>query len=313
MQENRRPEEPNNNNNVKSGWERILPSTGYESPLEELGIIRDGMTGREVYEASKAYWKAHYANRTKRKAVYRTLPWVNGCKCQGAGWYMLDVDPADYRYGVLQRCDCNANRSGQNFRASLQAFADDTFETFDLNRPTEAYKSGTYTITAEFQQQRLRKAYDTLCGDEYSNGISYYVWGNVGCGKSHLARAWAIRYADMGYSVRYRMMPALVDELRSSVKNGNTEAIIDSLINADILVLDDIGSEDDHTEWIRGRMLRIIDARMNKKTLYTSNLDTVDLFNKLDERIADRINQSQRLWLPLQSYRQLIREKGRGK
>jgi hypothetical protein len=52
-----------------------------------------------------------------------------------------------------------------NFRASLQAFADDTFETFDLNRPTEAYKSGTYTITAEFQKQRLQKAYDTLCGD----------------------------------------------------------------------------------------------------------------------------------------------------
>jgi DNA replication protein DnaC len=117
----------------------------------------------------------------------------------------------------------------------------------------------------------------------------------------------------MGYSVRYRMMPALVDELRSSVKNNNTESIIESLINADILVLDDIGSEDDHSEWIRGRMLRIIDARMNKKTLYTSNLDSVDLFNKLDERIADRINQSQRLWLPLQSYRQLIREKGRTK
>jgi hypothetical protein len=33
----------------------------------------------------------------------------------------------------------------------------------------------------------------------------------------------------MGYSVRYRMMPALVDELRSVSKNGNTEAIIDSI------------------------------------------------------------------------------------
>jgi DNA replication protein DnaC len=299
-------------NNVKKNWDNILPSTNYKTPLEEIGVIHEGMTGREVFEASKAYWKEYYENRAvKRRKAYHTKPWTNGCKCDGAGWYYLDVEPADYRHGVLQRCECNANRNGEVFRKALSVFAGDTFDTFDVERPVDDYKQGTHTIPADYQRKAIRKAYNTLSADDYSNGISYYLWGNVGSGKSHLARAWAIRYSDMGYSVMYRHMPTLVDELRASVKTNTVDSLVDKLVNANILVIDDIGAEEDQSDWVRGRILRIVDGRTTKKTLYTSNIEPAELFDRMDERIADRINQCQRLWLPLKSYRSVIREGGK--
>jgi DNA replication protein DnaC len=272
-------------------------------------VIHDGMTGREIFEASKAYWKEYYKNRPKNRGiVHKPKPLVNGCNCDGAGWYMLDVDPMDYRHGQLQRCECNGK--GTSFRKSLQAFANDTFDTFDVNRPLAEYKTATHTMTVDFQQKRLMMAYNTLKSDVFDNGTSYYVFGNVGCGKSHLARAWAIQYAEQGYNVMYRIMPNLVDELRSAVKTNTVDRIIDQLTYADALVIDDVGAEEDQSDWIRGRIFRVIEGRMGKKTLYTSNLDPTELFNRLDERIADRINQSKRLWLPFQSYRQIIRDRG---
>lgn len=299
-------------NNVSSAWKRTLPNTREKSPLEELGVITPGMTGKEVFEASKKYWAEYYESRPKgnRKTTYRSKPLTNGCNCDGAGWYYLDVDPADYRYRVLQRCDA-CNSAGNSFRESLQAFRNDTFDSFDLDRPMADYQSGKTAITERFQRSAVQRAYKALKEDNPSDSMSYYVWGNVGSGKSHLARAWAIMHADAGYNVVYRIMPNLVDELRSAVKTNQVDTIIDKLVYCDMLVIDDIGAEEDQSDWIRGRLFRIVDGRTNKKTVYTSNLDPQELYNRMDERLADRINQCQRLWLPLQSYRQVIRERGK--
>jgi DNA replication protein DnaC len=280
-----------------------------KTPLEEIGVVTPSMTGEEVYEASKAYWKDYYQNRAKkRKAVTlnRTKPWVDGCKCDGAGWYMLDVDPMDYRYRQLQRCICNG--SGQSFRHSLHTFAEDTFESFDIERKLEPFNAGGITINTDTQKRMLLRAYNTLLNDDIANTTSYYLWGLVGCGKSHLARAWGIKYADAGYSVEYRAMLNLVGELMNAIKEKRVEHVISTMIDADILIIDDIGAESEQSDFIRSCVLRIIDGRMRKKTLFTSNVDPADLHTVMDERIADRINQSTRLWLPLQSYRKLLRK-----
>lgn len=269
------------------------------------------MTGKEVFEASKAYWEEYYSSRVRRKITYRTKPWVDGCKCDGAGWYMVDVDPSDYRYNQLQRCTCNG--AGKSFIGALSAFADDRFDTFDMNRPLAEFSAGEYTISIDMQKRQLQKTVQKLSTDEVDNKISYYLWGNVGCGKSHLARAWGIRFAEMGYRVEYRNMLNLVGEFHAALKTRTVEDVIQTLTSADMLIIDDIGAENDQSEWIRSNMLRVIDSRTHRKTLYTSNIDPVDLYNTMDERVADRINQSTRLWLPLQSYRQVIRESNKGK
>lgn len=292
-----------------SAWHKPLPSTTNKTPLEEIGVVTPDMTGEEVYNASKAYWKDYYQNRArKRKTVIlnRTKPFINGCKCDGAGWYMLDVDPMDYRYRQLQRCSCNG--AGQTLRHALQAFAEDTFDTFDVNRKLEPFNAGGITISVDTQKRMLTRAYNTLFNDDFSKPTSYYLWGLVGCGKSHLARAWGIKFAELGHSVEYRAILNLVGELMGAVKDKRVEQVISNMINADILIIDDIGAESEQSDFIRSCILRIIDGRMKKKTLYTSNVDPVDLPTIMDERIADRINQSTRLWLPLQSYRQLLRK-----
>jgi len=297
------------NKSVMRGWNKTLPNTSDKTPLEKIGVITPGMTGREVYEASKAYWGDYYKNRVKSNravSLTRTKPWVEGCKCDGAGWYMLDVDPMDYRYRQLQRCQCNG--AGGAFRNSLHLFNTETFEAFDVARKMEPFRSGGVLISVEMQQRLITKAYDTLIDDSHNNGKSFYLWGNVGCGKSHLARAWAMMFAERGLSVEYRAILNLIGELMAAVKDRRVEQVIQSMIDTDILVIDDIGAESEQSDFVRSCILRIIDGRMKKKTLYTSNIDPNDLRNMMDERIADRINQSTRLWLPLQSYRNLLRK-----
>jgi len=59
--------------------------------------------------------------------------------------------------------------------------------------------------------------------------------------------------------------------------------------NAWFLVLDDIGSEYDPSGFLAGRIDRIINGRLGKWTIVTSNLDVKGIARELDTRIADRM------------------------
>jgi DNA replication protein DnaC len=124
-------------------------------------------------------------------------------------------------------------------------------------------------------------------------GKGLYLCGGVGTGKTHLA------VAVLNEVVRKKRVPSLLvtvpellDNLREAYnKPGrDLDEWMDSVQNADFLVLDDLGSER-VTEWVRERIFVIVNHRYREQlpTVFTSNVGPKDLAEQLGERTASRI------------------------
>ena len=111
-------------------------------------------------------------------------------------------------------------------------------------------------------------------------GKGIYLHGSYGSGKTYLMMRLAneISKEKEVYFVYY---PELVNKVKSCIARGDNsfDKTIEVLKNADVLFLDDIGSES-VSEFVRDDILfRILDYRMDNKmiTIFTSNLNKSDL------------------------------------
>ncbi len=127
--------------------------------------------------------------------------------------------------------------------------------------------------------------------DEYPRGL--LLRGEVGCGKSHLAIAILREIIDKGYTGLFYNSPALLQEIRDTfdAQNPRTEsALIDELLETDLLIFDDLGAEKS-SEWTLDRFYLIINKRYEscKPIIVTTNLDKYQLKERLGDRILSRL------------------------
>ena len=118
---------------------------------------------------------------------------------------------------------------------------------------------------------------------ELTSGQGLVLTGKSGTGKTHLACAIANSLKDK-YRVKFAYVPTLLERMRQ----GTVE--LEPLLNADLLILDDIGSERE-SAWTTERLLIIVDGRLTncKPTIYTTNFETSDFDKRLGMRLASRV------------------------
>lgn len=155
-----------------------------------------------------------------------------------------------------------------NDMSNMSLIRDWTFESFD------ASVSGT------------REAYEV--SRAYADDP--YQWlvlvGDYGCGKTHLAAAIA-NYALNNLNMRpvFSVVPDLLDYLRSTFSPSaemRFESRFDTVRSADLLVLDDLGTENT-TPWAREKLFQIVNHR------YMERLPTVVTTNAEPDRIDGRV------------------------
>ena len=89
-------------------------------------------------------------------------------------------------------------------------------------------------------------------------------------------------------------MPELIEDMKRGFTlhdvRDAVDAKIEALRNVPLVVLDDIGAERP-SEWVRERLLTIINARYDNElaTIFTSNLTPAELNEPLGARIASRV------------------------
>lgn len=122
---------------------------------------------------------------------------------------------------------------------------------------------------------------------------SLYLWGSVGAGKSHLAaaclRAAIGQHAAIG---RYACWPDTLVTARRRFDESDLDDPIEPLIDAELLVIDDVGYRDGAggaTEYERETLYRIAEERQLVPTIWTSNLSPDRLEQVYNDRIASRI------------------------
>jgi DNA replication protein DnaC len=136
-----------------------------------------------------------------------------------------------------------------------------------------------------------------------SEPMTVYLQGSPGCGKTHLASALIRNVNTLANGKRCLFMnfPALQQRIRSSYNDPQSQdsegKFINQMINADILVLDDIASEvnpltmkGNVSDFSARILYAVMDARAeNKPTIITSNIPWKDLEKMTDPRVYSRM------------------------
>ena len=140
-----------------------------------------------------------------------------------------------------------------------------TFETFDPRGATSA------NITEQDALSKTLKA----ARDFVDNPEKWmYLNGPTGVGKTHIAVAIANALVQRGVSVKFWSVSNLLDELRNAYSNptgSSFYSLFDSVRNAEILILDDFGSQQ-MTDWALEKLYQIVSHRHDRRlpTVITS-------------------------------------------
>lgn len=123
---------------------------------------------------------------------------------------------------------------------------------------------------------------------------SILMQGSTGLGKTHLSLAIAKKAIDKNYGVIYGSTPNILSKLEkerfSYNKNKDFDESENYLIDCDLLILDDLGTEYS-TAFSNATVYNIINSRImsNKPTIINTNLSMKDLEKAYSERLVSRI------------------------
>lgn len=173
---------------------------------------------------------------------------------------------------------------------------------YNLSRIPEKYR---YNIVLEAKGNDLL-AFETLNAykesvlENVEAGEGLYIWGkSTGCGKT----SWACKimshyFRKIAFSTGleneglYIFLPTFLEDLRDNYdsRDPDFEQVLSMVKGCKLLIVDDIGAER-VTEWVRERMVSIINTRSSNGlcTIYTSNLSPEELKDELGDRIASRV------------------------
>lgn len=156
-----------------------------------------------------------------------------------------------------------------------------------------------YSPNNESQEKAKR-----IC-ERYANKFSFgnpqnlMLIGSYGVGKSHLAVSITKVVMDKKIPCLFISVPKLLTKIKSSYHKDSdiTEnQILKAIENIPLLVLDDIGAESDEdkeniSSWAKSKLFEIVDSRVGKHTIYTTNLDNRKLIATYGERNASRMKE----------------------
>lgn len=189
--------------------------------------------------------------------------------------------------GVL--CDCyKQERLNMYFKQSgiKGRMEEQTFQNFDV-----AYYKDKQAMAEKVK--RCQKFVYNLIHKKKQNNLLFL--GDVGRGKTHLSVAIANAVLKEGCTVIYKPIEELLDIIRDYKfqKDGYNSGIgnqLDLLKDIDLLIIDDLGSEN-ITPFAENQIRILIDERNNlsKPWIINSNLSIDELQGSYGQRLTDRI------------------------
>lgn len=169
-------------------------------------------------------------------------------------------------------------------------------ERSGLNKRMKGYTFSNFKpFVSPTATRAVEKVENYLAGWEENRdaGKGLYLCGDVGTGKTHLAVAVMNELmTKKRVPSLFVTVPELLDNLRGAYNDPgrDLDEWMAAVKNADLLVLDDLGSER-VTEWVRERVFVVVNHRYREvlPTIFTSNIGPKDLAAQLGERTASRI------------------------
>lgn len=154
----------------------------------------------------------------------------------------------------------------------------------------------------------ITKRYSNNFSEIKEKGIGLIIYGLPGNGKTFASGCIANDLIDRFIPVACISINSLLGRIKQGFNSSETEAnIINGLNNADLLILDDLGTELDN-EWTKTVIYNIIDSRYRNglPLVVTTNISFDDIKNKYHQRTYDRLIE---MCTPLKNENSSIRTK----
>ena len=189
--------------------------------------------------------------------------------------------------GVIRRIVINApdyrspGHSNVSALWDFSVYREMTFESFDP-------RSG---LSLDYRQNLERVGAAAWEFAENPSGW-FFLMGESGTGKTHLAAAIANTYQARGGSAIFVTVPDLLDHLRLTFNPGSNVSFdhrFNEVKNAPMLVLDDLGTES-ASAWAKEKLFQIVNHRYltHMATVFTTSKEIESLDSRIRTRLIDR-------------------------
>ncbi len=211
-------------------------------------------------------------------------------KCQDTGVVEEYDEDRRVSYGT-KLCSCHnelLKKYASEKMSSMTPLELSSFDDFNMDYYPKS------NINGENPHDEMLLVYNS-CKDYAENfdtdSPSLYFYGRTGLGKTHLSLAIANEALKKGYNVLYGSVITFLNKIEKE-KFGRADSFEteEVLINADLLILDDLGAEFS-TPFIVSAIYNIINSRIARgvPTIISSNLNLEELKSRYPESIASRI------------------------
>ena len=195
---------------------------------------------------------------------------------------------------IKEPCDClkKAYQIKLRKKIGLSGEKKETFEDFNpAVFPDEKIQG------QEFTQRELMRFHRTTCekwANEYPNSTyrDLVLTGGTGLGKTFLLRAMAERLIERDLNVLIISAYRMLEILRKGFFENDDSA--EELLEAEVLMIDDLGSEPLMQNVTVEQLFNLINERQNRNlsTVISTNLDMARFRERYSERIASRLRGS---------------------
>lgn len=167
-----------------------------------------------------------------------------------------------------------------------------------MNRDLEEATFEGYRPQNSSQKEALDKAKEYVANFDKVKGL--LLQGRPGLGKSHIAASIVKEIVQQKHTGIFISLPRLMTELKATYnKNSNLSEldILTALQKVDLLVMDDLGVEwekkkDQAFSWAQKKIYEVVDSRIGRATIYTTNFTGKDLMDMYGERDFSRMVQN---------------------
>lgn len=256
----------------------------------------------EISEANKAYTAAVFDDMAKgvensQNTQKARLAYQNALKKYG-------FDEKDFQYKPLcPICGDTGKADGKICQCAFDEYVKNLKIECELDKraPFSFADCNLNNVKDEQEKQNLSKLYSSM--QKYVEkfpavkNVNLLFTGGVGTGKTCLASAIARGIVEKGYSAKimsaYEFNSLMLTVHTSPIAERNT--LMDDILTADLLVIDDFGTEPMLKRVTIEYLLLVIEERQAKglATIITTNLDVERLLARYGERIYSRLSHKQ--------------------
>ena len=198
----------------------------------------------------------------------------------------------DTGYVEIKKCSCYQKYLVDIYYKKShisELLKDNNFSNFTLAHYRANKLEGEKISPKENMQKIVNNIQESYLNNFKEHTRNLLFTGNPGTGKSFLSQCIAKDLLDKGFLVVYRTIDEILSDLKE-IKFKNNFDIESLLLNCDLLIIDDLGTEQ-VTDFTISELFTFLNKKLlkQKKMLISTNLSTEALTRNYDERICSRL------------------------